>query len=231
MFKKIFNFLLDLIFPIECLGCNQEDVYLCPDCYKKIQINSAPPPFKHPLKYLNGVLSAGDYHQVLLKNVIHCFKFRFTQELAEPLAKILAEFWDKQINGNNNVPTHNCASLPIMDNPIIMPVPLNKKRLLERGFNQAELIAKIFAEQFNYLLLTEAVIRQKNTAHQLGLNQKERTRNIQGAFQINQPELIKDKIIILIDDVVTTGSTLQEIAKVLKEGGAKEVWGLAVAKD
>lgn len=217
LIKKIYNFILDFIFPIECLGCNQEDAYLCPDCLKKIKIYNTPPPFEHPLVYLNGIISAADYNQRLLQDVIHHFKFRFIQELAEPLAKILAEFW-QNYNG-------------VMVNPLIIPVPLNKKRLLERGFNQSELIALLFANRFNYTLLTDVVIRSKNTAHQVGLNKKNRLANVQNAFQITDIDAIKNQTIILIDDVVTTGSTLEEIAKILKAKGAKEVWGLTVAKD
>lgn len=225
--KKIIDFILSLIFPIECLGCNREDTYLCGECLAKIKIYSQPPVFEHPLMQLNGIVYAADYRQKLLQQTIHNFKFRYTKELAEPLAKILAEFWRNHING---VDTHNYASLR-NNEPLIIPVPLNKKRLLERGFNQAELIAKIFASQFNYPLLSNAVIRSKNTPHQVGLNKKERLTNVKNSFQITNSGLIKDRAIILIDDVVTTGSTLAEIAKMLKEAGAKEVWGLTLSKD
>ncbi|MFA6304470.1 MAG: ComF family protein [Patescibacteria group bacterium] len=224
--QKIFNFILALIFPVECLGCNEEDTYLCTDCLAKIKIYDQPPTFEHPLNHLNGIIYAADYHQKLLQKTIHNFKFRFIQELAISLAKILAGFWENY----KAVQTHNCASLHIA-NTLIIPVPLNKKRLLERGFNQAELIAKIFAERFNYPLLTNIVIRSKNTPHQVGLNKKQRTNNIANAFQILDASTIQNCIIILIDDVVTTGSTMEEIAKILKENGALEVWGLTIAKD
>jgi len=229
MLKKIYNFLLDLIFPVECLGCHREDFYLCPACLNKIKIYDAPPPFEHPLVYLDGIISAADYNQRLLQDAIHHFKFRFIQELAEPLAKILADFWEKYRH-QKNVTTQYVASLP-MPNPLIIPVPLNKKRLLERGFNQSALIAKIFAKRFNYNLLTNVIIRSKNTPHQVGLNKNQRKANIKNAFLINDVQLIRGKTIILLDDVVTTGSTVEEIAKTLKEAGAKKVWGLTVAKD
>lgn len=225
--KKIIDFILSLIFPIECLGCNQENTYLCDECLKKIKIYDQPPVFEHPLTHLNGIVYAADYKQMLLQQTIHNFKFRYIKELAQPLAKILAEFWKNYIN---SVQTHNFVSLQ-NDELLIIPVPLNKKRRLERGFNQAELIAKIFAEHFNYHILTDVVIRQTNTPHQVGLNKKERLTNVQSAFAITNPELIKNRIVILIDDVVTTGSTLEEIAKTLKQAGAKEVWGLTIAKD
>src|SRR3989344_1586032 len=246
MFKKIFNRLLTLLFPVECLGCKKAETYFCGDCLKKISAKGRPAfggkneikPCEHPLTYLNGIMSAADYHEPMVQSAIHYLKFRFIQELAGPLAKILADFW--QNYNYNNVETHNYASLPT-DNPIIVPVPLNKKRLLERGFNQAELIAKIFAGHFDYPLMTNAVIKHRHTRHQVGLSKKERLTNVKGAFKVENVEKIsakggpalgwKNQVIILIDDVVTTGSTLEEIARVLKEAGAKEVWGLTVAKD
>lgn len=234
MFKKIFNRILTLLFPVECLGCKKAETYFCGDCLKKIKIKDKIEAFEHPLEHLNGIMSATDYNDQLVQSAIHYLKFRFIQELAEPLAKILAVFWQ---NHNYNVRaqchperSRRIAPLPIT-NPIIIPVPLNKKRLLERGFNQSELIAKIFAGHFNYPLMTDTVVKYRHTRHQVGLSKKERLTNVKGAFKVENSDLIKNQIIILIDDVVTTGSTLEEIARVLKEAGAKEVWGLTVAKD
>jgi ComF family protein len=211
--------LLNLLFPVECLGCNREDVYLCKNCLNKIKIYDRAEPFDHPLKYLDQVLSAADYHQTLLQNTIHCFKFRFIKELAQPLTKILIEFYQQQPKELR------------LTNPVIIPVPLNKKRFLERGFNQSELMAKIFAGHFGFEFYANTVIRHKNTAHQVGLTKKQRKTNIKNSFKVIKAVLIKDREIILIDDVVTTGSTLEEIAKVLKEAGAKKIIGLTLAKD
>jgi len=232
MFKKLSKILKDLLFPIECLSCGQEDFWLCQNCFNKIKTYDKIFPFTEPIKYLNGVISACPYNQTLLKNLIHAFKFNYLEDLAQPLAKILIEFWENNSvrARQKNVRARRGAPQQII-NPIIIPVPLNKKRLLERGFNQAELIAKIFAEHFNYPLLTTAMIRQKNTSHQVGLNKSQRQNNIKNCFQVIKPETVYGQKIILIDDVVTTGSTLDEAAKALKQKGAVEVWGLTLAKD
>ena len=84
---------------------------------------------------------------------------------------------------------------------------------------------------FNYQLLDKTVVRRKNTPHQVGLAKKARLVNVKEAFKVINPEMVKEKNILLIDDVVTTGSTLEEIARVLKKAGAKKVWGLTIAKD
>ncbi|HBR13402.1 MAG TPA: hypothetical protein DD697_01720 [Candidatus Komeilibacteria bacterium] len=215
--KKFINSILKLIFPVECLNCGRENYYLCDNCLKKILVQPTLAPFDHPLTHLDGVLTATNYHENLIAQTIHYFKFRFIQALAEPLAGLLIDFV-KKIDFD-------------LKNSLVIPVPLNKKRLLERGFNQSYLLAKIFAEHFNLPLSAEVVSRSRNTPHQVGLNQKQRRLNINNAFTLNLPEAVRNKNIILIDDVVTTGATLEEIAKLLKTAGAKTVHGLTVAKD
>jgi len=169
---------------------------------------------------LDGVFSAAGYKDKPLQSAIHLLKFRFIKTLAKPLAQLLIKFYQKSLV---------TSGLSLV--PIIIPVPLNKKRYLDRGFNQSELIAQPFAKHFNLELAADVVTRRKNTPHQVGLTKKKRQQNIKNAFMVNKPNLIMDKEIILIDDVVTTGSTLEEVAKVLKNSGAKKVWGLTIAKD
>ena len=114
---------------------------------------------------------------------------------------------------------------------IVVPVPLNKKRLLERGFNQSALLSECFARHFGLTCHAEIIERFRPTPHQVGLNKQQRQINVKNSFKIIKPELVKNKNIILIDDVVTTGSTLEEVAKTLKQNGAQKVIGLVVAKD
>jgi len=217
IFKNALESTLALIFPIECLNCNREDFYLCDSCLEKIPVHHLAEPFEHPLTHLGGVLTATDYSDRLIQKIIHYFKFRLITELAEPLAKLIIKHL-KLIDFD-------------LSDYIVIPVPLNKKRLLERGFNQSELIAKIFADHFNLPMMADVVSRSRNTPHQVGLNKKQRQANIKNAFFVKNTELIENKNIILIDDVVTTGSTLEEIAKLLKQKGVKKIIGLAVAKD
>src|SRR3989338_3544117 len=218
MFKKIFKFLKDLLLPIECLGCHKENFWLCRTCLNSLKIYRQILPFTEPVKYLNGVISACSYDQPLLKNLIHAFKFNYLEELSNPLAFILFRFWLR------NGLSHKFSDF------IIIPVPLAKKRQLERVFNQADLIAKKLSAYLD-LPYSQCLIRFKNTPHQVGLNKSQRQNNIKNCFRIIKPETIRGQKIILIDDVVTTGSTLDEAAKTLKQAGAVEVWGLSMAKD
>lgn len=106
----------------------------------------------------------------------------------------------------------------------ILPVPLHPNRLKERGFNQAEEIVKGIRSSNKNLQYSPVLIRVKDTPHQTDLNKMQRQENIKDAFQVNDPSLIKNKNLLVIDDVYTTGSTLDACSKTLKEAGAKNVY-------
>lgn len=117
--------------------------------------------------------------------------------------------------------------------PVLVPIPLSQKRLRKRGYNQAQLLARALGKKFN-LEIQPLLKRVKETKPQYGLKREERQENMKGAFALNDEGLrINDKkgVTILVDDVLTTGSTMLEAAKVLKKNGVKEVWGVALAKD
>jgi len=114
---------------------------------------------------------------------------------------------------------------------IIMPVPLHKKRYNWRGFNQAFLLSKYIAKEFHLMVYEDLLIRQKNTKPQSKIKSMiKRRENINGAFSIVKNEFLKNKNVIIIDDVCTTSATLNECAKELKNAGVKNVWGLVVAR-
>jgi ComF family protein len=110
---------------------------------------------------------------------------------------------------------------------LVVPVPLHPRRLKARGFNQALLLAQAFPEA---TLGREVLVRLRHTIPQVGLNPKERRDNVRGAFAVAHPELVKDKTVLLLDDLYTTGATAQECARVLRRAGAREVNVLTVAR-
>lgn len=245
-FKKISKFVLDLFFPKKCFGCGKNGTYICQSCLNKIEIakNNKCPFCDRPIpdtqicqkcqekSSLARLIWAVPYSNPLIKELIRIFKYHYVKELAEPLSKLLIK---------NLENTSSISSISNISNIIVIPVPLHKRRLRERDFNQAELLAKEMAENFSMPLETEILKRKKFTPPQAKIkNYKTRRENLKDIFEIN-PEfvkkcvaenknLLKDKTIILIDDVSTTGATLSEAAKVLKRAGAKEVWGLVIAK-
>lgn len=112
----------------------------------------------------------------------------------------------------------------------IMPVPLHPKREKRRGFNQAQVIAKELANLEKIKLLEGVLVKTRNVPPQTFLQLKEREKNVRGAFCVIKKEKIEDKVILLVDDVYTTGSTIRECSLVLKEAGVKEVKALTIAQ-
>ena len=115
-------------------------------------------------------------------------------------------------------------------NPIIVPVPLHPKREKERGFNQATIVASLIANRYS-LVVKNLLTRVKDTGRQVGKKREERLKAMSGAFELSRDtSYMIPNTILLVDDVWTTGATLRECAKVLRRGGAKQVWGLVLAR-
>lgn len=207
------NFWLNLLFPIACLNCNQsEGAYLCSDCFKLLSFHGEVKNLS--LSSVDKIIAVGNYSDPPAPTLIHAFKFQSIKEIGFVLAEFLRIFWQSRIIFDNT-------------NYLIIPLPLSRKRMRQRGFNQTEIIANIFASQFNYLLSTD--LKRKHKKAQSKLNAKSRLKNINKCFYF-QGESLKDKNIILLDDVITTGTTINEAAKVLKEAGAKNIIALAIFK-
>jgi ComF family protein len=239
-FKKVSKFFLDLFFPKKCLGCGKHDTYLCKDCFNKIEISLNNTCFFcgkitgqgriclgcQKENYLDRVISATIYANPLIRELIQAFKYHYVKELAEPLSKLLIGNLENLAFGFSRF-----ANTGRHLDFLIIPVPLYSTRLRYRGFNQAELLGQKVADYFNLPLENNILKRIIATSPQVNIkNDEKRKANIKDAFEVSEPSQVQGKIIILIDDVATTGATLVEAGKILKENGAKEVWALVVAK-
>lgn len=205
--------ILDIIFPVECFGCGGEGEWLCGKCQNKIK------PDHNSLRgeFLNTVFTFYSYDNEILKKLIHGLKYGYIEDMARPLSVLLIKEL-KNIREKIGSPD------------FIVPVPLHEKRLLERGFNQAELIAINVGKCFGWSVENGVMERSKITAPQVNLDKDRRRKNVDGAFSVINTLKILNKKIVLIDDVSTTGATMEECAKVLIAGGAKEILGVALAK-
>jgi competence protein ComFC len=233
--KNSWQYFLDLIFPKQCLDCGIEGSYLCISCFKKIKLNDKNYCVfckKELLNFdqcencfnlgLKKVFVATDYNQPVIQDLLHNLKYNYTEEIGSILAEIL-----QKIIKENNLNTKLGFD---RKNVILMPIPLHKKRYLQRGFNQTKLIADHLHKEL-LVPVKQLLIRNKNTETQVKMNRQERLVNLKNAFEIiNEQEVDKQKNIILIDDVVTTGSTLSECALVLQRNGYKNIYGLVVAQ-
>ena len=234
-YHTIKNFLLDLLFPIECLGCGMHGSYLCAPCFAKISVQESfvcpvcvQPSFENAVckmcckkTKLDGVIAASVYDNALLRRVLFAYKYRFIKALAEPLTQLLL----KSLALHDYAPLHR-------NDLMVVPLPLSKRRYRWRGFNQAAELATLLARVLNLPIATNALIRARSTVPQTETeSREERFKNISGAFSVTDTRHIKNKAILLVDDVATSLATLSECARMLKDAGAKEVWGLVVARE
>ncbi len=234
--------IVEYLFPPYCISCqkltrNQHDFYkyICPSCLKKININrdnvcylcNTPTLYGNTCEKckkktaLSGLIVASNYSNPILKETIHFFKYRYIKTLALALSWILI------------AKLKNFSLLKNVNNWLLVPIPLSKKRLKHRGFNQAELLATNLSKWLGIPISSVIIKRTKFRTPQMQIqDQKQRKENVKDCFKINQQfnlASLKNKRIMLIDDVATTGATLNECAKVLKPY-VKEVWGCVVAK-
>ena len=171
-------------------------------------------------KQLNGLYSATNYQNFLIKELIQKFKYEpFIKELAKPLASLVIDHFkllDKE---------------PDFSNFSLMAIPLWPKRLKWRGFNQSAEISKELSKKLNIPLISDCLIKTKETIAQVKLSKEERERNIKGAFFCKNKAEILNKKILLLDDIYTTGATMEEAASILLQSGAKGIWGITVARE
>ncbi len=220
--------LLNLLFPARCGGCGRAGELLCQTCLG--QVRSVPQPVctrcGRPVAawgrcdqcssgrfHVSAIRAAAVYAEPL-SGAIHQFKYEGRRELHEPLGQLLAAYWrSRGVTAD-----------------LVAAVPLHANRERERGFNQAELLAAVLCRQARLPLVRPGVLRRaRDTAQQMLLGPAERRENVKGAFIWTGPPLDGSKV-MLIDDVATTGSTLEACAEVLLAAGAGKVWALTVAR-
>lgn len=212
--------LIDLLFPIFCVGCGKEGYFICPDCLKEIPINLK----IQKIRYIHKLIITSTYTNPIIKKAIHEYKYNFVKELCIPLAELMIERLKAVITDD------------LIEKILLVPVPLHKRRLRERGFNQAELLAKQISKAIGIPINTNLLIRKHYSLPQVKIKDAQlRRKNIRKAFELNSKFQVSsfrfhDKIIILIDDVCTTGATLKECAKVLEQLKPNQIWALVLAR-
>ncbi len=220
--QKGWEWFLEALFPPKCLICRREGKFLCAKHYKF----KPAPPSRTKFQYVDEIFAAVAYDDLVCKKLVEAFKFRGISDLAEIMA--------------NEIVYRNKKFL---ENSILVPVPLHWTRKIWRGFNQAEILAKKIAEKVDSAEFRcvpqgggEILKRSKKTRQQAKLSKKERIKNTENAFvfvgtgrDLSLKELT-NKQIILIDDVVASGSTLDAAAKTLKFAGFQNVKAVVFAR-
>ena len=225
---SIIDTLLATVAPLECIVCNQEGYLLCPTCitamefYKPSECFSCFKPTSNNFTYdscfiKTGIrsVSACYAYKDTAKQAVGEFKFNGKRAAAKDLARIMSER------------AQNAKLIPD-PNIILVHIPTATSRVRERGYDHAKLLARALSHNLG-LLQVDALTRTKQ-GHQVGLGRVERSKHIAGAFRVPRPQVIAGAHILLVDDVVTTGATLSEAAKVLLQAGAMHVDALVFAK-
>ena len=217
MFYFFAKLLADAIFPIRCVGCKGFDRWVCGYCRQQIVINQSGQTFGHSqIAYLDRLLIATVPNQEIIESMIHCCKYRFVDFLAIELGYLAVDFLKSQTNQGL-----------VSNFDVIVPVPLSTRRLAWRGFNQSAIIAKVISQAFGWDFNDYSLKKVHHTRPQVGLSAKDRKMNIRGAFRSDR--VLAGKRILLIDDIVTTGSTLSCCAAELRRNGAKSVHCLVIS--
>jgi len=235
--------LLNIIFPIACHGCGQTDTWLCETCYKKIKTNKRQKCFVCGNTNLtgnyacgclenfhfDGLYIAGDFKDSTLARLIKNYKYKFIRDLKIPLSRFLIDFIDIEII-DRNLNCDTTLSKRLADkNLTIIPVPIHRRRLRWRGFNQSAELAQIIADTYD-IKINHDLIRRKFYQPQTKLDKIQRQKNIHNSFAWLGCKKAPRNV-LLIDDVVTTGSTINECSRVLKENGTRNIQVLVIAKN
>lgn len=222
-FTQVINWCLDLLYPPRCGGCGQVGVGLfCAQCKAQMLMlrltSHAQLSSEHlleieggdPLPVFSAVIFSGP-----MREALHNFKYNGTPNLAQPLGEFFATM---------------AASLKLFDdaNKAIVPVPLYATRLRQRGYNQSDLLARQLSQHIGIPVKAHWMARIRTTEQQARLNSKQRGDNVKGAFAAT-PD-VRNHHIFLVDDVFTTGSTLAECARVLRQAGAARVTAVTLTR-
>ena len=225
---------LNIIFPLHCSICSSglapnNKYFLCDDCRKKIKLitgttcpicgdggYTSPCQACRKRKPHYTKARARTEYEGVTRELIHKFKYGGQAHLAIPLARLISELVETDVS------LRRCE--------LVVPVPLHSRKRRERGFNQSELLAENVVKRFRMRICKDELVRTVYNQPQINLDRPGRLKNVRGIFRVRRPDVFKAKRILLIDDVFTTGSTVNECSKVLVQAGAKEVSVLTVAR-
>lgn len=230
-FTSFTNFVQDLFFPKECVACGKEGEFLCKECESKITKIETPTCFycgrvnnsfkicdkcrKAKNSNLTGVIMSAYYDDGPIKRGLINLKYKGIKGIA----KNFAQYQSKNIK----------QYLP-HSKFVVMPTPAFRTKKYKRGYNQAEVLALHVARETGLPLDVKSLVKTKDTQAQVYLSGQKRRENLAGVFIYKGPSLVNHSV-LLVDDVITTGATLEECAKVLKKAGVRSVWACVVAKD
>lgn len=225
------RFVTECIFPIYCLGCEKEGEWLCPECLAGIDINGIDccPVCHRSTPYgicclecqdqssLDHVIATTQYNEKwLIGQLIHIVKYSYASDASRFFVHLISNWYRSHAQSLNGI-------------DVVVPVPLHRSRLALRGFNQSDMIARALCDLAKIYCIP-AMVRVRPTKRQALLSRHDRIKNVFDAFLVNEPDLVAGKHVMLVDDVYTTGSTMQACGRELIRAGAASVSGFILAR-
>lgn len=213
---KVFDYILSLIYPPKCVFCGTviDKSDICEECEKTLPYTKGDSIYQK-FPFVDKCISPLYYKDYVRRAVLR-FKFAGCSCYSRRLGGIMSEC------AENNL---DCGSIDM-----VSCIPLSRKRMHDRGYNQAELLAKEISKKVGVEYLPTMKKIRHNTAQSTIKDSKQRAANVIGAYRVIDAEEVKGKYILLVDDVVTTGSTVSECARILKKSGAKAVYCVTLAR-
>jgi len=233
----VLDFLVSLLYPKKCVRCKKQGNYICDNCFtgisflehqfcaicQKGSIDGLTHPKCDGSRRIDGILSAVAYRGIV-KKLIYQYKYKpYLSDLKKILGRILFEGLIQQ---------ESFAKF-IEEDVLIASIPLHQDRERVRGYNQSDLLARELSARLGIKYVPQVLIRKRKTRPQFELKKEDRIKNILGAFEVNAKYkiAIKNRRIILVDDITTTGSTLRECGKILKKSGVIKVLGVTLSHE
>jgi ComF family protein len=225
--SRIWTAALDLVYPPRCFGCNKEGSFLCPECVGRLPRTLSPRCERcwqsskarlceqcHSVEqWIDGIRSPFRHEEVAREAVLQ-LKYNGVSAAGLPMGELLGS---------------SAKAMPV---ETIVPVPLHRSRRRKRGYNQAEMLADGLRQALGLPVEPDLLKRRKATREQAaGLGYDERLANVEGAFIVPDGAAIDGRSILLVDDVVTTGATMQSCARALKQAGAAAVYGVSFTRE
>ena len=226
IFQAIIRGLLDFIYPPACVLCDrrmENAGFFCPDCHGGLlgSMDPSAQSGREDFHHLKGEIFfdrvfVGWAYSSEIEELVHRVKYQRGVKLARTLGRMVGEALAPVFRGWEEV--------------ILIPVPLHKTRLRERGYNQSDLLCRGVMDVIPAEIRTDVLVRSKYTATQTKLNAEEREKNVGDAFAVRRFRGLEGRRVIVVDDVSTTGATLNSCARCLRAAGVQSATGLALAR-
>jgi len=248
--RELLDALLGLVFPPRCrvCGCDGREP-ICGTCFERLERITGPichlcgapmDPHTHHGNLCSDCKKRRHFDSVrsvcantgLCRRAVHRFKYDSLRELGAPLGQVLVDYAQTAFRPGETIDPYYTPprAIPFEDLHVIVPVPLSPQRKADRTFNQAEVLGAVLSEAVGRPMQVDVLRRIRDTQPQVELSAKDRVRNVRGAFSVGARDAVRDREVLLVDDVCTTGATLDECAKTLKRAGATFVYGMTVAR-